>query len=416
MHQTRSIILIIQWLFLASMQLSAPVEAGKESIQEKIRSTDWAGIRGANFIPSYASNTYEIWRNYDHEVFDRQLRLVQAVGYNSVRLWLNSRVYEELGEAMVDRVEDALRLCAKHKLKAVIVMFDACGARPRKDARWVTASEAFDYFQSSPQFSQEQKQYLQQLFGSYAKGHGANRLVPLGSDSPMMILLWENWQATPGNDGLGTEWYPKLEAYVEALLRRLKDHPNLLLWDLMNEPEFADEGPFTPSLMIRPEVEKRRDAFLSHFRQYVQRQYPDEIVSIGWARLDNCKKYADLVDVLTFHVYRGPEELQRTIEQALTYSKKTGKQILITETLANWDFGSPQFPGLTSDEQQLGHYQEVLPVLIRARIGWMAWGMMVSRCFEPFTGILYPNGLPRPAALYLEKMLKGAVKQATRNQ
>src|SRR5271154_3685567 len=70
---------------------SAPTfAAGDEAtLQTRIANTDWAHVRGANFIPSYASNTYEIWRNYDHDIFDRELRLAADVGYNSVRIWLN---------------------------------------------------------------------------------------------------------------------------------------------------------------------------------------------------------------------------------------------------------------------------------------------------------------------------------------
>jgi hypothetical protein len=37
----------------------------------------------------------------------------------------------------------------------------------------------------------------------------------------------------------------------------------------------------------------------------------------------------------------------------------------------------------------------------------MAWGMVISRDFDPFTDIFYPDGHPRPAAVYLGKMLKG---------
>ena len=100
--------------------------------------------------------------------------------------------------------------------------------------------------------------------------------------------------------------------------------------------------------------------------------------------------------------------LQQTIDQAVTISKNAGKPILITETLANWDFGSPDFGKLASDEGQLAHYQKVLPVLLKSPIGWMAWGMVISRDFDPFTDIFFPDGHPRPAAVYLEKMLKGA--------
>ncbi|MGH9425186.1 MAG: hypothetical protein ACRD2L_02620 [Terriglobia bacterium] len=193
-------------VFLSALLLAVQVSRGegrKITVKEKVAQTDWAGLRGVNFIPSYASNTYEIWRNYDHNVFDRELRLVQAVGYNSVRLWLNYAAFEELGAKMADHVEDALRLCEKYNLRAVMVLFDSCGLRPRKDVRWMTAGEAYDPFMNSPRLSSKEKQHLERLFGKYCKGLGKFTLVPVGSDSPIMAILWQNWQSTPGNDRLG---------------------------------------------------------------------------------------------------------------------------------------------------------------------------------------------------------------------
>ncbi|MGH9425185.1 MAG: hypothetical protein ACRD2L_02615, partial [Terriglobia bacterium] len=160
------------------------------------------------------------------------------------------------------------------------------------------------------------------------------------------------------------------------MLSCLKDHSNILLWDLMNEPEFASEGPFTPGLIIKPEMVPVINAFLAHVHEYIKRHYPGEVAGIGWAFLDNSKKYAGWADVLNFHVYREPEALQQTIDQAVAISKSAGKPIIITETLANWDFGSPDFGTLASDEQQLEHYRKVLPVLMKSPIGWMAWGMV----------------------------------------
>jgi hypothetical protein len=199
-----------------------------------------------------------------------------------------------------------------------------------------------------------------------------------------------------------------MDTYVGALLDRLKDHPNVVLWDLMNEPEFASEGPFTDKVIIQPGTVPVIEGFLTHVHEYLKRSYPDEVVGVGWASLDNAKKYAHLADVLTFHVYREPEGLQQTIDRAVAIGKSVGKPIFITETLANWDFGSPDFGTLATDEKQLEHYQKVLPVLMKSPIGWMAWGMVMSRNFDPFTDIFYPNGHPRPAALFLEKTLKSA--------
>jgi hypothetical protein len=248
---------------------------------------------------------------------------------------------------------------------------------------------------------------MRQLFDRYAHGFGSQTLVPVAADTPMMALLWQNWQSTPGNDHLTPDFYTKLERYVDAVVGRMKGQSSVLLWDVMNEPEFASEGPLGPGILITPEMETVRDAFLHHFREFLKRKYPNEILSVGWAQLQNAEKHSDLADVLTFHVYGEPVRLQSVIDDAVSVSKRYSKQVLITETLANWDFGSPAFGLLASDEQQLIHYQKDLPVLLKSPIGWIAWGMVMNRTFDPFTDIFYPNGQPRPAAVYLQEMLKG---------
>jgi len=389
----------------ASFETAAPSEAAT-ALQDKIARTEWGKIRGANFIPSYASNTYEIWRNYNHDIFDNEVKLAQEVGYNSVRLWLNYAAFAELRDEMVDRVDDAMHILARHHLHAVVVLFDSCGIRPQPNAKWMPASEAFDEFQKASRFTAAQKAFMAALFKNYVHGFGAHTLVLVGPDTPFMTLLWQNWQSTPGNDRLGPDWYPQLEQYVDAIFTRLKDNPNILVWDLMNEPEFASEGFLGPDLLITPEMEKTRDAFLQHFHEHIKKKFPSEVMGIGWATLENAKKYSDWADVVTFHIYGDAGQLNAAIRNAREFKEKSNKQILITETLANWDFGKPDFGAMATDEAQLAHYRDVLPVLVQSPIGWIGWGMVISRDFDPFTDIFYPNGIPRPAALYLERTLK----------
>ena len=272
----------------------------------------------------------------------------------------------------------------------------------------MTAGDAYDEFQKSDRFSSEQKAFMATLFQNYVRGFGARTQVPVGSDTPFMALLWQNWQSTPGNDRLGAEWYPKLEKYVDAVVGRLQNNSNVLLWDMMNEPEFASEGFLSANVLITPEMEKTRDAFLQHFHDHLKQRFPSEILSVGWASLENADKYSSLADVITFHVYGDSERLRNTIAQAQEISEKSKKKILITETLANWDFGKPDFGAMATDEAQLAHYQEVLPVLVHSPIGWIGWGMVISNDFDPYTDIYYPNGIPRPAAVFLEKALKAA--------
>src|SRR6202041_1147155 len=106
-----------------------------------------------------------------------------------------------------------------------------------------------------------------------------------GADTPFMALLWQNWVSTPGNNRLGPEGYSKLEKYVGAIVGRVKDNPNVLLWDVMNEPEFASEGFVSATVLITPEMEKIRDAFLQHFHEHMKQKFPNEVIGVGWAAL-----------------------------------------------------------------------------------------------------------------------------------
>src|SRR6266487_6161507 len=198
---------------LATIILVLPVSAAQSTsaVSSKIVKIDWAGIRGVNYIPSYGQNPYEIWRHFDRDAFDRELALARKVGYNSVRLWLNYFAYRERGSRMVDDVETAVRLCRKHNLKAVIVLFDGCGARPRTGARTMTASAAYDFLLSNPRLSEKLKQIVRFNYEPYVSGVGRDVLLQVSDESTPHVLLWQSWQPSPGYDRMDQESWPRLD-------------------------------------------------------------------------------------------------------------------------------------------------------------------------------------------------------------
>lgn len=398
--------LLVVGLFASFGRLPAASRA--DTAQQKLSQTKWSNIHGINFVPIYAKNTYEIWKNYNHAEVDRELGLAAKAGFNSVRLWLNYAAYAHMGSKMVDHVEDVLKLCAKYHLRAVMVLFDSCGVRPRKDTKWLPALQAYDQFQSSSRFTPAQKALMKHLFYNYVHGIGAKVLVPVAPDSPMMAMIWGHWQPTPGNDRLGPAWYPELQKYVAAIVGRFKNDPTIMLWDLMNEPEFASEGPISPTEFNTPQMKKTRDTFLRHFYGYIKKHYPNQLVCEGWASLINAEAYANLADVITFHVYKGPKELRSQINQAQAFSRGQGKPVVITETLANWTFGKASFGKESPELTQLRHYKEVLPILMNSHIGWISFGLVARRTAGPSLAIFSSDGQPRPAGAYLEKTLKAA--------
>jgi hypothetical protein len=401
MSTNRIVLLMIGVCLLASPRAA---QAG-QSASQKLSRTDWSNIHGVNFVPVYAKNTYEIWHNYDHTEVDRELGLAASVGLNTVRLWLNVAAYEEMGPKMLDNVADALRLTRKHHMRAVMVLFDSCGVRPRQNARMMSALDAYEEFQSSSRFTVPQKELMRHLFYNFVHGIGKDVQVPVAADTPMSILIWVKWQPTPGNDRLDPESYPQLEKYVSAVIGRFKNDRTVILWDLMNEPEFASEGPLSPTEIITPTMLKTLTAFLEHFYGYVKQHYPNQLVCEGWANVKSLKPFSKFADVLTFHVYKGPEELQAQIDEAQDLARKEQKTVFITETLANWTFGSADFGKESPELQQLTHYKQVLPILMNSRIGWMSFGLVAEKSGGPLAIFSY-DGEPRPVAQYLKQTLK----------
>jgi hypothetical protein len=62
---------------------------------------DFSNVRGLNYIASYAPSDVAMWRFYDGDRIDRELKLVAGLGANSLRVWLAWVVYDVEGDRFV---------------------------------------------------------------------------------------------------------------------------------------------------------------------------------------------------------------------------------------------------------------------------------------------------------------------------
>ena len=114
----------------------------------------------------------------------------------------------------------------------------------------------------------------------YATGMGKDVLIQVGPDSSPHVLLWQNWQPSPGYDMMGKASWPQLDRYVRAVVNRLAGNDTVLAWDIMNEPEFASEEPFTQG-MDQPEVRAQSFRF-SASRSRCNQEGPSQRDCDGW--------------------------------------------------------------------------------------------------------------------------------------
>jgi hypothetical protein len=94
--------------------------------EQAARADDFSGMRGANYVPSYARNDVQTWMDYDPAVIDRELGYAERLRLNTVRVFLQVAVYERDPKLFLTRFEDFLARCEKHHLAMMPVVFDSC--------------------------------------------------------------------------------------------------------------------------------------------------------------------------------------------------------------------------------------------------------------------------------------------------
>jgi hypothetical protein len=286
---------------------------------------DLSWMRGANYVPSYARNDVGTWADFDPAVIDRELGFAERLRLNTVRTFLQVAVYERDPRAFLERFESFLSLCAKHRIRAMPVVFDSC-------------------------------------FGAFPS------LATYRSD---------DWVANPGQDRLGEDQWPKLEAYVRDVVGSHRDDDRIVLWDVMNEPTCTS---------FNSEADRARIwTFLDHFLDRVRAHDPRHPRCVGVESSALIPKVLDKVEVLAFHDYT--RSLREDIRAVKDLAARHGKAAIINEVVMR--------PGQT--------FAFAMPILEEERIGWCFWELVLgktqfSRGADPIQGVVYPDGTYRDPA------------------
>jgi hypothetical protein len=232
----------------------------------------WSEIRGANYVPSWASTSVAAWTRFDAAQADRELAFARRLGLNSIRVFLQYVAYEQDPKAFLARLDEFAAIADRHGLRILFVLFDSCfGLEPALDR----------------------------------------------ADSKM-------WVNNPGYSRIAADWAP-LEAYVRAVVTRFAGDRRVFMWDVMNEPEADFER------VTRAERD-RIGEFSRHFCRFVKTLDADRPITVGHAAVEFIPRTADLVDVLSVHSYARYEEwLQDDLDLALRYGRDHRKPVIVTE-------------------------------------------------------------------------------------
>jgi aldose 1-epimerase len=256
--------------------------ATESKVWSVAKANDWYSdnnwITGANFIPSTAINQLEMWQadSFDPTTIDKELGYAENIGFNAMRVFLHSLVWQADSAGFKQRINQYLDISSRHNIKTIFVFFDDC---------W-------------------------------------NKIPKPGAQStPRPGIHNSGWVQDPGDPySKDTTVYPRLEKYVKSVLRNFKQDKRILMWDLYNEPGNGN---------------KRDSSFplLRKVFSWARDVNPEQPITCGlwaWDFYELNAFQAANSDIITYHNYEEVPLHRRTIDVLKMY----GRPLICTEYMA----------------------------------------------------------------------------------
>lgn len=280
-----------------------------------------AWLVGANYIPANAINQLEMWQadSFDPATIDKELGWAQAIGMNTMRVYLHNLLWEQDAKGFKQRIDAFLTIAAKHGIKPIFVLFDSC-------------------------WDPEPK---------------------LGPQHPPIPGVHNSgWVQAPGRARLeDASQYPKLREYVQGVVGAFAKDSRILAWDVWNEPDNDGGGNYPKHVGKQKYVE----TLLGQVFDWARSQKPTQPLTSGvwhhddWSSLDKLNAIEKIQitqsDVISFHDYSWPETFEGRVKQLQGY----GRPLLCTEYMARGN-------GSTFDNS--------LPLGKRYNVGMVNWGLV----------------------------------------
>ncbi|GAB3513546.1 cellulase family glycosylhydrolase [Spirosoma knui] len=319
---------------------------------------------GANYAPAYAINELEMFQadTFDPQAIDKELALAESIGMNTMRVFLHDLLWQD-ATGFTKRLDQFLAICAKHKIRPMLVLFDSC---------W-------------------------------------DPLPKLGKQhEPTPGIHNSGWLQSPGADALSdVSQYPRLEAYVKGVVSAFKNDRRILAWDIWNEPDNANDNSYGQNHTIKTELPKERKiaiitSLLPQVFQWARAAGASQPLTCGvwiyrgpedwgnpakWTPME--KAQFENSDIITFHQYSKPTDL----EAVIPVLQKMGRPVICTEYMAR---------GVNSK------FQTHLPIAKKAKVGMINWGFVAGKTqtFLPWDSWQKPYVNGREPSVWFHEVFK----------
>ena len=374
MGKLRSVLITAVLTFLALYSTPAWAQTtrwSEEKANQWYSQQPW--LVGSNYIPQSAINQLEMWQDatFDPAEIDKELRWAEAMGMNTMRVFLHDLLWQQDAEGFRRRIDQFLTIATRHHIRPLFVLFDSC---------W-------------------------------------DPLPQLGPQHPPIPGVHNSgWVQSPGAKALADPGqYPRLKAYVQGVVGAFAKDDRILGWDIWNEPGSTDSNPQTG---LKPDDKIARvTALLPQAFAWAREVSPTQPLTSGVYEVDTLKDESALdeieriqlreSDIITFHNYSWPEDFQAEI----AWLRRLHRPVICTEFMAR-SLGST--------------FDTILPIAKQEHVGAINWGFVAGKTQtyfpwesweHPYTlrpppvwfhEVLHPDGTPyRQAEVDLIKRLTG---------
>ena len=306
---------------------------------------------GSNYVPKSAINQLEMWQEptFDPEQMDKELSWAEAMGMNTMRVFLHDLLWQQDAVGFQKRIDRFLTIASRHHIRTMFVLFDSC---------W-------------------------------------DPLPHLGPQHPPIPGVHNSgWVQSPGAAALADpSQYPRLKAYVQGVVGAFAKDDRILAWDLWNEPGADNLGSYAKEEL--KDKTARVTALLPQVFAWAREGNPVQPLTSGVWAVDTSPDGANLgelqqiqlseSDILTFHNYSWPEHFKRQV----TWLKKSNRPVIYTEYMAR-SVGST--------------FDTVLPIARQERVGAINWGFVAGKTqtYLPWESWEHPYVLSQPPVWFHE--------------
>lgn len=87
-------------------------------------------VRGAIYVPAQPYNAYQMWKEYDPQVVERDLGYARSLKLNALRMWFSYEYWLEDQDAICRAYEHLLETAMKNGMRVMPALFEKVGIAP----------------------------------------------------------------------------------------------------------------------------------------------------------------------------------------------------------------------------------------------------------------------------------------------